>query len=230
MMKLPGIASAGQGLVGGIGGAASTGIKGLPGGAGGADARRENSDLSKVVEDLLHDQLMNKMGGGGAASSPLGGSQMPRIEGGHGPVVHGGGQSPLQSAKQENGDLMKVLSDLLQKRTGGAQAQPQAAGGQDDETDDLMKLLTDLLKGRSKGTQGAAASPFGAQNLGGQQPAGGLGAENDDLMKLVEDLLKDQSSASGTGDSADSSSNPMHLLQQQGGQLKGLQAMMQQTA
>jgi hypothetical protein len=246
MMKLPGIASAGSGLIGEIGGAASTGIKGLPGGAGGAHAKQENSDLSKVVEDLLHDKLMDKMGGG-AASSPfggqqapkLGGLQLPKFEGGHGPVVHGGGQSALQGAKQENGDLMKVLEDLLKQRSGGAQAQPQAAGGLGGENDDLMKLLMDLLKGRSQGSQGAAASPFGAQGLGGQQQAGGLGGQqqlgglagqNEDLMKLIEDLLKDKSSASGVGDSADAGSNPMHLLQQQGEQLKGLQAMMQQTA
>ena len=247
MMKLPGIASAGPGLIGEMGRVASTDIKGLIGSTDGEHAKPTNSGLSKVVDQLLHnklmDKLMDKMGGGvppnpfgglpklggGAGPASFGGLRMPKIEGGHGPMVPGGGQSPLQGARQENGDLMKVLSDLLQKRSGRAQGQPHAAGGQGGETDDLMKLLTDLLKGRSGGAQGASANPFGAQNLGGQQQAGGLGGENQDLMKLVEDLLKDASSASGAGDSADSS-NPMYLFQQRGEQIKGLQAMMQQSA
>jgi len=227
MMKLPGMASAAQGLTGEIGGAAASGLKSLRGGLEGAHAKQENSDLSKVVEDLLHDKLMDKMGGGGGASSPFGGLQMPKFGGGHGPVVHGGQQSPLQGAKQENGDLMKVLADLLKDRAGGARAQPQALGGQGGENEDLMKLLADLLKDRTGGAKGATASPFGAQAPGGQQQAGGLGAQNEDLMKLIIDLLKDKSSASAGGDS----DNPvMHLLQQQGEQLKGLQSMMQSQA
>jgi hypothetical protein len=263
-MKLPGIASAGQGLIGDIGGAATGGIKSLQGGIGGAHAKQENSDLSKVVEDLLHDKLMGKMGGAAGASSPFGaqqaptlgglqmpksggpaansfgGLQLPKFGGDHGPVVHGGQQSPLQGAQQENGDLKKLLSDLLQQRSSGTQGQPQALGGQGGENDDLMKLLSDLLKGGG-GAQGAGANPFGAQQAGGQQPAagsliqpqaGGLGGQNDDLMKLIEDLLKDKSSAGGAGASGASgdSGNPMHLLQQEGEQLKGLQSMMQQTA
>ena len=262
MMKLPGIASAGSGLIGEIGSTATTGIRGLQGGAGGAQAKQENSDLSKVVEDLLHDKLMGKMGGAGGASSPFGaqqaptlgglqmpklgggampnsfgGLQLPRGEGGHGPVVHGGAQA--QGAQQENGDLKKLLSDLLQQRSGGAQGgQPQALGGQGGENGDLMKLLEDLLKGRNGGAQGAASNPFGAQQLGGQQPAagsliqpqsGGVGGENEDLMKLIEDLLKGQMSASGAGGSS-GSGNPMHLLAQEGDQLKDMQAMMQKTA
>ncbi len=229
MMKLPGIASVAQGLTGEIGGAAASGFKSLQGGIGGAHAKQENSDLSKVVEDLLHDKLMDKMGGGGAASGPLGGLQASRFGGGHGPVVHGGGQSPLQGAKQENGDLMKVLSDLLQQRSGGAQGQPQALGGQGGENGDLMKLLADLLRDRSGGAQGAGASPFGGPPLQ-QAQAGGLQGENEDLMKLVADLLKDKSAAGGAGDSGESGNPVMHLLQQQSEQLKGLQSMMQSQA
>ena len=230
MMKLPGIASVAQGLTGEIGGAAASGLKSLQGGTGAAHARQENSDLSKVVEDLLHDKLMDKMGGGGGASSPLGGLRSSPFGGGHGPVVHGGQQSSLQGAKQENGGLMKVLSDLLKERSAGAQAQPQALGGQAVENDDLMKLLADLLEDRIGRAKGAAASPFGAQNLGGQQQAGGLGGQNEGLMKLIEDLLKDKSSTSANGDSGDSGNPVMHLLQQQSEQLKGLQSMMQSQA
>jgi hypothetical protein len=225
MMKLPGIASITQGLTGEIGGVAASGFKSLQSGIGGAHARQENSDLSKVVEDLLHDKLMDKMGGGGAAS----GLQASRFGGGHGPVVQGGGQSPLQGAKQENGDLMKLLADLLKDRSGGAQGQPQALGGQGGENGDLMKLLADLLKDRSGGAQGAGASPFGGQALQ-QAQAGGLQGENEDLMKLIADLLKDKSAAGGAGDSGDSGNPVMHLLQQQGEQLKGLQSMMQSQA
>ncbi len=226
MMKLPGIASVAQGLTGEIGGAAASGFKSLQGGIGGAHARQENSDLSKVVEDLLHDKLMDKMGGGGAASGPLGGLQATRFGGGHGPMVRGGEQSPLQGARQENGDLMKVLSDLLRQRSGGAQGQPQALGRQGGENGDLMKLLADLLKDRSGGAQGAGASPFGGQPFQ-QAQAGGLQGENEDLMKLVADLLKDKSAA---GDSGESGNPVMQLLQQQSEQLKGLQSMMQSQA
>lgn len=251
MIKFPGAGAAASGVLGEAGGAAASLMKGGIGAqtigtvlhspnGGASQAKQENSDLSKVVEDLLHDKLMDKMGGaggpGGAASpfggaaSPLGGLHLPRMEGGHGPVVHQGGlgglqglggQSPLQGAQKENGDLKNLLGDLLKQRTGGSQgaAQPQQQSPLQGENDDLKKLLGDLLKSLTGGQ--------GAQQAQPQQSA--LQGENQDLMKLLSDLLKG-GGAQGAGDS-DQASDPASMLEnvlKQNKQMKSVLGAMQQ--
>ena len=143
MMKLPGISAGASRLAGatdesgGAAGAMKTmgNVLHLPQG-GAAGARQENSDLSKVVEDLLHDKLMGKMNGSaGGGTDPLGSRHLPQAEGGQGPEVarpsfgglqQSGGQSPLQGLQQENGDLKKLLQDLL--KPGGSDGQAARSG------------------------------------------------------------------------------------------------------
>jgi len=202
MIKLPGMTSGLSGAFGEAGGLGAptigTALRSPSGGVG--QATQENSDLSKVVEDLLHDKLMDKMGGAGGGAgggaSPLGGLQLPEAEGGHGPMVPQqsfgglqaqGGQS-LQGAQKENGDLMKLVGDLLKSRTGGAQgtaAQPQQSGVQ-GENNDLMKMLQDLLE---QNTDAAGDSGDSGDSAQAGDPASMLQqmmAQNQKMKSLLD--------------------------------------------
>ena len=235
MIKFPGIGGAAAGVLGEAGGIGAQTIGTLlrsPNG-GASQTKQENSDLSKVVEDLLHDKLMDKMGGAGGAAGALGGLHRPLGEGGHGPMVPQGalggpqslgglqlgGHSPMSGAMKENGDLKKLLGDLLQQRAGGAQgAQPQQPSPLQTENDDLKKLLGDLLKALTGG-QGAA-----------QPQQSGLQGENQDLMKLLSDLLKG-GGTQGAGDS-DAGNDPASMLEnvlKQNKQMKSVLGAMQQA-
>ncbi len=236
MIKFPGIGGAAAGALGEAGGIGAQTIGTVlrsPHGGGAQQTQQENTDLSKVVGDLLHDKLMDKMGGG---SSPFGGLQRPLGEGGHGPVVHQGGlggaqsfgglqlggHSPMQGAQKENGGLKKLLGDLLQQGGGQGIGQGQQSP-QQTENGDLKKLLGDLLKSLTGGQGAAQAQP--------QQPSG-LQGENQDLIKLVADLLKGGGGAQGADDS-DSGNDPASMLEnllKQNKQMKSvLGAMQQQT-
>jgi len=207
MIKFPGIGGAAAGVLGEAGGIGArtigTMLRSPNGGA--SQTRQENSDLSKVVEDLLHDKLMDKMGGG--AANALGGLPL-------------GGHSPMAGAMKENGDLKKLLGDLLQQGAGAARgaAQPQQQSPLQTENDDLKKLLGDLLKSLIGG-QGAA-----------QPQQSGLQGENQDLMKLLSDLLKG-GGTQGAGHS-DESADPASMLEnvlKQNKQMKSALGAMQQT-
>lgn len=235
MMKLPGISAGASRLAGatdesgGAAGAMKTmgNVLHLPQG-GAAGARQENSDLSKVVEDLLHDKLMGKMNGSaGGGTDPLGSRHLPQAEGGQGPEVarpsfgglqQSGGQSPLQGLQQENGDLKKLLQDLL--KPGGSDGQAAPGGAQSGQGLEMPRFRI-----------GTVAQPPQGQ---GAQQAGAQG-ENGDLMKLVEDLLKDKSASQGASGDAQSSGpqdlmqQMMQSLQQENEKMKGLMSMMQQS-
>ena len=234
MIKFPGIGGAAAGALGEAGGIGAqtigTVLRSPHGGA--SQTQQENTDLSKVVDDLLHDKLMDKMGGAGGAANPFGGLQRPLGEGGHGPVVHPGalggpqplgglqlgGHSPMQGALKENGDLKKLLGDLLQQGGGQGIGQGQQQSPQQTENGDLKKLLGDLLKSLTGG-QGAA-----------QPRQSGLQGENQDLMKLVSDLLKG-GGAQGADDS-DSGNDPASMLEnllKQNKQMKSVLGAMQQS-
>ena len=236
MIKFPGIGGAAAGVLGQAGGIGAQTIGTLlrsPHGGGAQQTQQENSDLSKVVEDLLHDKLMDKMGGAGGAASPFGGLQRPLGEGGHGPVVHPGalggpqslgglqlgGHSPMQGAVKENGDLKKLLGDLLQQGGGQGVGQAQQQSPLQTENGDLKKLLGDLLKSLTGGQGAAQAQP---------QQQSGLQGENQDLMKLLSDLLKG-GGAQGADDS-DSASDPASMLEnvlKQNKQMKSVLGAMQ---
>lgn len=87
----------------------------LPQQAGGAQQSQglatENSDLSKVVEDLLHDKLMGKMGDGGPAASG-----QPDASG-------DAAQSMLAQVMKQNQEMEAMIASLL-------------ASEQKDDTDD----------------------------------------------------------------------------------------------
>jgi len=222
MIKFPGVGAAASGVLGRAGGVAQATIGTVlqPGGGGAAGhVKQENSDLTKVVQDLLHDKLMSRMGG---AEGPL-----AKLGGGHGPVVHGGGlgglqqqPGPMHSAMKENGDLKKLLGDLLQDRIGGgqpaAQARPQSP--LQTENDDLKKLLGDLLKSLTGGQ--------GAQQAQPRQSA--LQGENEDLMKLLSDLLKGGGGAQGAGEGSGKSGGLLEHVMKQNEQMKSVLGAMQQ--
>jgi hypothetical protein len=74
-------------------------------GAGGVGAQQgaktENEDLSKVVEDLLHDRMMGKMGGGDAAS---GAGQADSS---------GGAQGMLEQIMKQNEEMEALIASML---------------------------------------------------------------------------------------------------------------------
>lgn len=177
-MKLSKIATAALGMSGALPGAGESGdgggaLQGLPDGQGAdsphfrigtvvqpqqggtaqqAGPQAENDDLMKVISDLLHDRMMDKMGGGGSAA---GAGQADSS---------GGAQGMLEQIMKQNQEMEAMIASLLSS---------QQTDGTDDADDaDDADGADDAAPVQAQATpQMQAPQPAAAPSADGVAPA-----------------------------------------------------------